>query len=403
MSLSFGRTQLSIPGPSMFPDRVLNAMHQAAPNIYAGPIVELTARIKRDLQAVARTKAEALIYIANGHGGWEAALSNVVNPGDRMLALATGRFTKGWVEMAERLGADVEIMDFGTDAGIDPQAVEDQLRADKGHEFTAVLAVQTDTASSVSNDIAALRRAMDAAGHPALLMVDCIASLACEPFEMDEWGVDVMVAASQKGLMTPPGLAFNFVNDKARAARARCTQTTGYWDWTMRLNPEIYYMNFYGTAPTHHLFGLGEALDILLREEGLEAAWARHDILARAVWAAVEAWGAGGNIRCNVGSPHERSRAVTAILTDTEDAERLRDWTDRMCGVTLGVGLGLHDARGSNTPGLFRIGHMGHLNPPMLFGTLATIDAGLKALNIAHGAGAMEAATAVVANAVRSG
>ena len=400
MSLAFGRPQLSIPGPSIFPDRVLNAMHRAAPNIYEGEIIDLTARIKTDLQDVARTKGEALIYIANGHGGWEAALSNIVNRGDVILSLETGRFTFGWAEMARDLGAEIETIDFGTNTSIDPQRVEDHLRADSAGRIKAILAVHTDTASGVRNDIRALRAAIDAAGHPALLMIDCIASLACEPFEMDHWGVDIMVAGSQKGLMTPPGLAFNFVNDKAIAARKSCTQTTGYWDWTMRLDPEIYYMNFYGTAPTHHLYGLGVALDILLREEGLEAAWRRHDILAGAVWAAIAAWGKGGSIRCNVADPGMRSTAVTSVLIDPEFAEPLRNWTDSQCGLTLGVGLGLDNDLNARAPGLFRIGHMGHLNPPMILGALATIDTGLKALNIPHGAGAIEAATGHIAGLI---
>lgn len=398
MSLAFGRETLAIPGPSMIPDRVLRAMHQPSPDIYDGPLIDLTDRIKADLQAVARTRAEALIYIGNGHAGWEAVLSNLVVPGDRLLALATGRFTKGWVEMAKPFGAAVETLDFGADRGIELAQVEDALRADKDGAIRAVLAVQVDTASSVRNDIAGLRAAIDAAGHPALLLVDCIASLATEVYEMDAWGADVTVAACQKGLMTPPGLAFNFVGPRAYDAAKRASPT-GYWDWRIRTRPEVYYLNFYGTAPTHHLFGLAAALDMLLRDEGIEAAWARHDTHAAAVRAAVEAWSAAGDLRCNVRLPAERSNAVTAIRTAPNDADTLRAWTKAQAGVTLGVGIGLDSATAGLANDLFRIGHMGHLSPPMILGTLATVDAGLKALGIAHGAGALDAAAQVVAEA----
>ena len=369
MSLAFGRAAHSVPGPSVFPDRVLNAMHRIAPNIYEGELIELTARIKRDLQTVAATTGEALIYIANGHGGWEAALSNIVEPGDKLLFLVTGRFALGWSEVAARLGAEVELMDFGTAAAADPQALEDRLRADNAHEIRAVLICQTDTASSVRNDVAAIRQAIDAAGHPALFCVDCIASLACEPFEMDAWGVDVTISGSQKGLMTPPGLAFNHISQKAWEARKRVTRTTAYWDWTMRRDPEIFYMNFFGTAPTSHIFGLGEALDILLREEGLANTYARHEALAKSVWAAVDTWASGGPLTANIDDKSIRSWGMTAIWSGSADADGLRDWCEKEAGLTLGVGLALEANKNIPAQGLFRIGHMGHLSPPMILGT----------------------------------
>ncbi len=398
MTLNFGKPQVSIPGPSIIPDRVLAAMHRPAPNIYAGALADLTARIKVDLASVARTTGDALIYIGNGHAGWEAALSNVVSPGDKLLALTTGRFCAGWAEMARALGAEVEVMDFGTADTFDADQVEARLRMDKDQAIVGVLTVHTDTASSVRNDIPSLRAAMDAAGHEGLLMVDCIASLGCEPFEMDAWGVDVMVAGCQKGLMTPPGLAFNFVGPKASAHRDKVSTTTGYWDWRMRQTPDIYYMNFYGTAPTHHLYGLGEALDMLLRDEGLEAAWARHDVLAQAHWAALDAWATEGAISMNVADPAKRSTAVTTI--HCEGADQLRAFCEEKTGLTLGIGLDLGGSTGAQPAGTFRIGHMGHLNPPMVFGTLGTIETGLQALGIAHGTGAIEAAAKVMANAL---
>ncbi|WP_428544716.1 pyridoxal-phosphate-dependent aminotransferase family protein [Profundibacter sp.] len=215
MTLSHGRPYLAIPGPSVVPDRVLQAMHQPAPNIYGGALADTVRSIIVDLKTVVRTQHQAAIYIANGHGVWEAALANVLSRGDKVLVLATGLFGLGWANMAERLGAEVEILDYGKRSDIDLAQAEAVLRADTEGRIKAVMAVHVDTSTSVRNDIPALRAVMDQTGHDALLMVDCIASLAVERFEMDAWGVDVVVAASQKGIMVPPGLGFVFFNDKA--------------------------------------------------------------------------------------------------------------------------------------------------------------------------------------------
>jgi alanine-glyoxylate transaminase/serine-glyoxylate transaminase/serine-pyruvate transaminase len=247
MSLAFGRDHLAIPGPSVIPDRVQRAMHRASPNIYDGELIDLTYGVIADLKRVARTEGEVAIYVGNGHAGWEAALANLLAPGDGALALATGRFAAGWAAMGRRLGAEVETEDFGFRAPADPDRLEARLRRDRDRAIKAVLVVQTDTASSVRNDVAALRAAIDAAGHSALLAVDCIAGLACDPFEMDAWGVDVMVAACQKGLMTPPGLAFTWHGPRAEAARV--DPRSGYWDWGPRTRPERHYELFCGTAP----------------------------------------------------------------------------------------------------------------------------------------------------------
>ncbi len=392
MTLSRGRDVLAIPGPSMIPDRVLQAMHRPAPNIYEGELIALTQRAIADLKRVAGTAGEVAIYIGNGHAAWEASIANLLAPGDRALVAASGRFGLGWAAMARQMGVEVEVIDAGFQAAIDPDRIAERLAADRGHAIRAVLAVQTDTASSVRNDVPALRRALDAAGHPALLVVDCIASLGCDRFEMDAWGVDVMVAACQKGLMTPPGVAFTFAGARALAARVRCASP--YWDWGPRLEPEVFYQLFGGTPPTHHLYGLACALGMILEEEGLEAVWRRHAVLAAAVWAAIEAWGAGGSFALNIAEPALRSHAVTTIRTASGEAARLRRWCADAAGVTLGVGL---PAPGIDPEGIFRIGHMGHLNPPTLLGTLATVEAGLAALGISHGPGALEAAAAVVA------
>ena len=223
MSLANGRAYLAIPGPSVIPDAVLREMHRASPNIYEGELHDLTCSLIPDLKAVAMTDQSVAIYIGNGHAAWEAALNNVVAAGDTVLVLATGRFCIGWGEVAEGLGVTVQTLDYGNQACVDLAQFEDALRADKTGRIKAILAVHVDTSTSVKNDIAGLRNVLDAAGHDALLMVDCIASLGCDRFEMDAWGVDVMVSACQKGLMTPAGISFVWYNSKADAARAgRC-------------------------------------------------------------------------------------------------------------------------------------------------------------------------------------
>lgn len=392
MTLARGRHLMSIPGPTVMPDAVLNAMHTAAPNIYEGPLLQIAEEITVGLQNVARTTAIPAIYISNGHGVWETALANMVAPGDKVLALVTGRFGQGWAEIAEGLGVEVEVLGFGTAAPVDPQQVEDRLRKDTVGQIKAVITVHTDTSTSIRNDIAAVRQAMDAAGHDALLAVDCIASLACEPFEMDGWGVDVLVAACQKGLMTPPGLGFNFVNEKALAVRKTQPRVSRYNDWLPRVYPQAFYQRFCGTAPTHHLLGLHKALE-MLQEEGIEAVWARHQALAEIVWSAIDVWSELGDIRFNVADPAHRSTSVTTLHTAPGDAVRLRQWCETQAGLTLGIGLTLGDAGPNAGDDLFRIGHMGHLSPPMVMGTLGCIDAGLKALGIEHGGGALRVAS----------
>ncbi|SLN38717.1 Soluble hydrogenase 42 kDa subunit [Roseovarius litorisediminis] len=398
MSLSNGRPYLAIPGPSVMPEAVLRAMHRAAPNIYEGELIDMTAGLVPDLARVARTDGHVAIYISNGHGAWEAALANVLSAGDRALVAATGRFAHGWSEMAQALGITTQVLDFGKHSPVDPERLESALRADKAHEIKAVMVTHVDTSTSIRNDIAATRAAMDAALHPALLMVDCIASLACDRFEMDAWGVDVMVAASQKGLMVPPGLGFVFFNDKAVSVRATKTYVSRYWDWVPRANPGYFYQYFGGTAPTHHLYGLRVALD-MIHEEGIQAVWARHDHLARAIWAACEVWGQDGPLALNVTDPAHRSRAVTSLRIGAPHGSELRKWVEEKAGVTLGIGLGMAEPEDPEWHGFFRIGHMGHLNAHMVLGMLGAIEAGLTALDIAHGPGGLQAASRVISTA----
>ena len=391
-SLAFGQHQLAIPGPSVVPERVLRAMHKSSPNIYEGALVELVDSLYPDLNRVARNSGHVVIYHGNGHAAWEASLNNTHSRGDQSLVMITGRFGRGWMDMATFNGIDAQYLDFGPSLPVDPQQLKDRLLQDTSHSIRSVLTVQTDTASSVSNDIPAIRQAIDEAGHPALLMVDCIASLGCEPFHMDDWGVDVMVAGSQKGLMTPAGLAFTFLNNKALEVSTTADLRTAYWDWQRRVTGQYFHQKFCGTPPTHHLFGLREALD-MLAEEGLENTWNRHRTLANAVWAAVDAWSNSNNhMGFNVQSPGDRSLAVTAIRTLAGDSDRVRRWCEDNAGLTLGVGLDLTTTVGGQTDSLFRIGHMGHLSPPMILGTLACVDAALKSLGIAQGEGASAAA-----------
>ncbi|NND18432.1 MAG: alanine--glyoxylate aminotransferase family protein [Silicimonas sp.] len=391
MTLAHGRTYLAIPGPSVVPERVIRAMMRTSPNIYEGELPDMVPGVIRDLKALARTRHHAAIYICNGHGAWEAALSNVAAPGDLLLSAATGSFSHGWAENAGRLGIRTETLDFGLAAPVDPDRLEARLRKDAKGEIRAVLVVQTDTATSVRTDIPAVRKAIDAAGHDALLMVDSIACLACDRMEMDNWGVDVLLTGSQKGLMTPPGLGFVFFNDKAQRYRDRLDRVSYYWDWRQRTDPDIFYHYFAGTAPTHHIYALREALD-MIAEEGLDAVWTRHQVLAWSVWAAFERWGENGPLRLNVADPACRSHAVTTVAVGSDKATELRKWVEHRAGLTLGIGLGM-----TPTDDFFRLGHMGHVNAQMVLGALATIEAGLKAVGIPHAPGGVDAASSVIA------
>ncbi len=391
ISLAQGREYLAIPGPSVMPDAVLQAMHRPSPNIYDGELIEMMPALTQDLKRVAGTQHNVAIYIANGHGTWEAALSNVIAPGETVLAPASGRFTHGWAEMAEGVGAKVEMIDFGMSSPWDLERIAEALRADSSHKIKAVLAVHVDTSTSIRNDIPALRALLDDLDHPALLMADCIASMGCDRFEMDAWGVDVTVTACQKGLMTPAGTGFVFFNDKAQAKRATMPCVSHYWDWQPRANPDLFYQYFNGTAPTHHLYGLRAALD-LIHGEGIEQVWDRHKHLAKAIWAACEVWAQGGALHFNVTDPAHRSHAVTALRLTEGRGTPLRSYTETQLGLTLGIGLGMED-----WDGCFRLGHMGHVNAQMVMAMLGGVETAMAALDIPRGQGALEAAAATLA------
>ena len=368
-------------------------MHRPAVDIYSGEMVDLTRTLLEDLPKLFRTGGRTFIYAANGHGGWEAAVSNVLSRGETVLVLESGVFAVGWGDMARMMGVKVEVLKGDWRRAVDPAAVVQRLAADRGHEIKAVLVVQVDTASGVVNDIAAIRRAIDAAGHPALLMVDCVASLGCMPFEMDAWKVDVAMSGSQKGLMTPPGLAFVAANDRALAVHPKADLRTRYWDWTFRMG-EVHYQKYGGTPPQHLLFALRKALDLLLAE-GLERAARRHALLAEATRRAVARWVEGGALAFNITEPAERSNSVTTVLTPGCDPKALLGYCRTHCGVVVGVGIGELSGKA------FRIAHMGHVNAPMMFGVLGAIEMGLAALGIPHGGGGVQAAVDYLGREVR--
>jgi alanine-glyoxylate transaminase / serine-glyoxylate transaminase / serine-pyruvate transaminase len=393
MTVAAGREFLAIPGPTNMPDEVLRAMHRPALDIYSDQMVELTDSLLRDLSKLFATKGHSYIHIANGHGAWEAALSNVLSRGDKVLVLESGRFAIGWGNTAAAMGADVEVLKGDWRRAIRPAEVEARLKQDKKHEIKAILAVQVDTASGAYNDIEAIGKVIKSTGHPALFMVDTVASLGCMPFEMDEWGIDVAMSGSQKGLMTPPGLGFVAANDRAKEIHKKANLRTPYWDWTERDGIE-HYRKYAGTAPIHLLFALRQAIDMLFAEK-LENTFLRHRLLAEAVRRAVAVWAEGQVLGFNIAEPSERSNTVTTVtMKNGHDPEKLHKYCKEKCGVVLGVGIG--ELQGE----AFRIAHMGHINAPMILGTLGVIEVGLGALDIPHGQGGTKAAIDWLAESV---
>jgi alanine-glyoxylate transaminase/serine-glyoxylate transaminase/serine-pyruvate transaminase len=360
-------------------------MHRPALDIYSDQMVEMTDSLLRDLSRLFATKGRSYIYIANGHGAWEAVLSNVLSRGDKVLVLESGRFAIGWGNAAAAMGAEVEVLKGDWRRAIRPAEVEARLRQDKDHQIKAILAVQVDTASGAVNDIEAIGKAIKSANHPALFMVDAVASLGCMPFQMDAWGIDVAMSGSQKGLMAPPGLGFVAANEHAREVHKTAGLRTPYWDWTEREGIE-HYRKYAGTAPVHLLFALRQAIDMLFDEQ-LENVFLRHRLLAEAVRRAVAVWAEGQVLGFNIAEPAERSDTVTTVvMSNGYDPAALQRYCKEKCGVVLGTGIG------ELTSQAFRIAHMGHVNAPMILGTLGVIEVALNALDIPHGKGGTEAA-----------
>jgi alanine-glyoxylate transaminase/serine-glyoxylate transaminase/serine-pyruvate transaminase len=391
--LKNGTNFLMIPGPTTIPAEVLRAMHRPAIDIYDGPIVQTSVSCHDDLKRIFRTRSgHVYIYVSNGHGAWDAALGNTLSRGEKVLVLDAGHFAREWGLAATGIGVEVEVLPGSWRAAVDPQALRARLSADRGNEIKAILVAQVDTASGVVNDIPAIRRVLDEAGHRALLMVDVVASLACVPFEMEDWGVDVAVGASQKGLMTPAGLGFVAAGPKAHAAAMHANLKTRYTSWEGRRG-EADYLKYGGTPPEQLLFALRAALDMIF-DEGLEQVWRRHAVLGRALRAAVSAWSTAGDVELNILEPSHRSDAVTVFLVSDGRARQLRDLVAQTCGVTMG--LTISEIAGNG----LRIGHMGHVNAPMILGTLACLQAGFTAMGIRFGSGGLDAAAQVIGEAI---
>ena len=397
MTVSSGQTYLAIPGPSVIPEEVLRSMHRAAPNIYEGDLIETTESLIPDLNYVAQSSGNVAIYIANGHGIWEAALSNIVTANDHILVVATGRFAHGWADMARKIGVNVDILDFGRNRALDVEVLAKKLKSEAKTKYKAILMTHVDTSTSIKNDISSIKKKLEEIDCSALLAVDCIASLACDKFEMDEWGVDIMVAACQKGLMVPPGIGFVFFNERARKQQKQLVHVSSYWDWEPRINPKFYYEYFCGTAPTHHVYGLRTALD-MIKNEGIKNTWKRHEILSRAIWAAIDKWSLDGDLSLNVKDPIERSHAVTSIRLGGKNGSKLRQWLQTKSGLTIGIGLGMSEPGDPNGDGFVRFGHMGHVNAQMIMALLGTVETGLNAIGYKHGCGGLEAAGKVLSS-----
>ena len=381
MHITGGRHFLQIPGPTNVPDRVLRAM--AAPTIdHRGPeFAELTKAVLAALGPVFGTAGPVVIYPSSGTGAWEAALVNTLSPGDRVLMSETGHFSSLWSELAGRLGLQVEVLPGDWRHGADPSAIGERLAADSAHEIKAVCVVHNETSTGVTSRVPEVRAALDSAGHPALLLVDTISSLASIDYRHDEWGVDVTVAGSQKGLMLPPGLGFNAISEKALAANRTAGLPRSYWDWGPMIEANT--RGFFPYTPgTNLLYGLREAC-AMLAEEGLPDVFARHQRHAAATRAAVRAWGL--EVLC--ADEREHSGSLTAVLLpDGQDADEVRRVILERFDMSLGSGLGRLAGK------VFRIGHLGHFNDLTLVGTLGGVQMGLQLAGVPIKPGGVEAA-----------
>jgi alanine-glyoxylate transaminase / serine-glyoxylate transaminase / serine-pyruvate transaminase len=381
-TLHTGRHFLQIPGPTNVPERVLRAI--AMPVIdHRGPeLAELGKEIVAGMKKVLQTGETVVVYPSSGTGAWEAALVNTLSPGDAVIMFETGHFASLWHQMAGRLGLAVEFVAGDWRHGVDPAVVEERLAADREHRLKAVCIVHNETSTGVASRVPEIRAAIDRARHPALFMVDTISSLASIDYRHDEWGVDVTVAGSQKGLMLPPGLGFNAMSKKALGAAKTARLPRSYWDWEAML--ETGRTGFFPYTPgTNLLFGLREALAMLLDEEGLPAVFARHARHAEATRRAVAGWG----LELLCADPREYSNSLTAVMLPAGfDADRLRQIILEAFDMSLGTGLGRLKGR------VFRIGHLGHFNDLMLSGTLCGVEMGLHRAGIPHRAGGVAAA-----------
>jgi alanine-glyoxylate transaminase / serine-glyoxylate transaminase / serine-pyruvate transaminase len=386
-----GHRFLHSPGPTRVPDEVLHAMSRQPMDLADPRVLQVIAACETGLKRLLGTaRSDVLMYAANGHGVWEGVITNLLGPGDTVLVPGTGHFSDGWALQAEAFGATALRTPWVEGEPIDPHAVEQALRDDPLHRIKAVFAVHTDTASSVTSDMQALRAALDAAHHPALFVVDVVASLGAAPFDMDALGANVVLGASQKGLMVPPGLGFIGVDARALEVASRNPAPRFYWDWARRRGDQSY-QKFCGTPPHSLLMGLEAALGLIFHE-GVDAVLARHAQIARAVHAAVECWGEGGALRCFARSPAARSTSVTAVAVgEGTDVDALRSVAREQFQVAMAGGLGPLAGR------VFRIGHLGDMNAPMILGALAGIEAALQVQRVPFRSGLAAAVASLAA------
>ncbi len=376
-----GRHFLQIPGPTNVPDRILRAMHRAVIDHRSTEFSRLGSEVLENLRPVFQTTGPVIIYPSSGTGAWEAAIVNTLSPGDRVLMFETGHFSQLWRQLAERFALVVDYVPGNWRRGVPPAEVASRLASDDRHTYKAVMAVHNETSTGVTTSIAEIRREMNRSNHPALLMVDTISSLGSIDYRHDEWGVDVTVSGSQKGLMLPPGLSFNAISEKALAANKSATLPRSYWDWQEMLGPNRNgYFPF--TPATTLLYGLREAL-AMLQEEGLQNVFRRHNRHAEATRTAVRTWGL--EIVCE--EPREYSSAVTAVfMPQGHDADRLRSIILENFDMSLGAGLSRLSGK------VFRIGHLGSFNDLMLAGTLSGVEMGLRLAGVPYQAGGVTAA-----------
>jgi len=367
MAFRSGRHFLQIPGPTNVPDRVLRAIDRATIDHRGPDFSVLAGEVLAGLRKVFRTAGPVIIFPASGTGAWEAALTNVLSPGDRILMSETGHFSSLWKTMADRLGLSVEMIPGDWRHGVDPAEIEARLADDSRHDIRAVAVVHNETSTGVTTRVSEVRAAIDRARHPALFLVDTISSLACIDYRHDDWRVDVSIAGSQKGLMLPPGLSFNALSSRALEASKKARLPRSYWDWQAMLQAnESGYFPY--TPATNMLYGLREAL-LLLEEEGLDSVFARHARHAEATRRAVSAWG----LELNPLDDREHSNSLTAVrMPQGYDADQLRAAILERFDLSLGQGLGKHKGQ------LFRVGHLGHFNDLMLCGTLSGVEMGLQ-------------------------
>ncbi|NQW01914.1 MAG: aminotransferase class V-fold PLP-dependent enzyme [Rhodospirillales bacterium] len=388
MSYKSGRHFLQIPGPSNVPDRILRAIDNPTMD-HRGPDFGIFSKgVLEDLKKVFKTTGPVIIYPASGTGAWEAALVNTLSPGDKVLMSETGQFAALWCELAKKLGFVPDFIEGDWRRGAPADAIEAKLAADSGHEIKAVCVVHNETSTGVVSNVANVRKALDAAKHPALLFADTISSLGSVDFEHDAWQVDVTISCSQKGLMLPPGLSFNAISEKALAASKANSYARSYWDWSAMLANNA--TGFYPYTPsTNLLYGLREALDMLL-EEGLDNVFKRHDRYAEATRRAVQAWGL--EVLCQ--NPDEYSSVLTAVLVpEGHDADHLRGVILNKFDMSLGTGLGKVKGK------VFRIGHLGDFNDLTLMGTLSGVEMGLSLADIPHQKGGVAAAMSYLTDA----